>query len=307
MRGIGEGRLKREVINLVSDTIEYFAVATSKKIAKNVDKKVDQYRRNISNKVNKVQEKVDQFGRCISKSQSIYLVRKLADRDGIIYPGYDYKRDKDNNIIVPYSKAQINKRTTECKKTLVVFIGGFADSIYQPLLDNVFAPYEKKYGHGNERRQDVCYSEHGGGKVPPLMKEWFKANQKIVLVGHSWGGDRVVQLALKNPDIPIELLVTLDPVSYSSQHIKPKNVKRWINSYVQYEVKCVVSDLFKDISTIKNGNSIAVLGHPWQYCNGADKNFIVNKNKNGTLNKISHANASAMFRNSGAENEVIKI
>lgn len=242
----------------------------------------------------------------IATNTATTTASEFTKSNRIILPGYDYKY-KDGDIILPYSYEQINKQTSVCIKTLVVFIGGCGDSIYQPLLNSVFAPYEKAYGHGINRRQDVSYSEHGVGNVPPLLKRWFKANQKIVLVGHSWGGNSAYKLALEHSNIPIELLVTLDPVSYSSQHIKPKNVKRWINSYVQYDVKSVVKDLFGNISTIKNGNPIALLGHPWEYREGADKNFIVNKNKNGTLNKISHANALAMFRNSGAENEVIKI
>ena len=189
-----------------------------------------------------------------------------------------------------------------------MFIGGCGDSIFEPLLSNVFAPYEKAYGHGINRLQDVCYSEHGGGNVPPLMERWFKAEQKIVLVGHSWGGHRVVKLALDNSHITIDLLVTLDPVSHFPKNTisKPDNVKRWINSYVQYKIKRVAKDFWKDKSTITNGNAVALVGHPWECCKGAE-NFIVNKNNDGTFNDISHADALKMFRNSGAENEVIKM
>ena len=261
----------------------------------------------VVKKVGKVGEKVgeyiyDNFG------EGINNLKEMSESERIIYPGYDYKRKDDGKIILPSIEDQINVQTTECKKTLVVFIGGAADGKYQPLLKNVFAPYEKAYGRGNERRQDVCYSEYGGVHVPPLMEKWFKANQKIVLVGHSWGGDRVVQLALDNSHINIDLLVTLDPVSYSFKSIrsKPDNVKRWINSYVQYKIKRVAKDFWKDKSTITNGNAVALVGHPWECCKGAD-NFIVNKNNDGTFNDISHADALEMFRNSGAENEVIKM
>ena len=250
-----------------------------------------------------VVKKVGKVGEYIydNVGEGINNLKEMTESERIIYPGYDYKRmgnKDDGKIILPSIEDQINVQTTECKKTLVVFIGGAADGKYQPLLKNVFAPYEKAYGRGNERRQDVCYSEYGGVHVPPLMEKWFKANQKIVLVGHSWGGDRVVQLALDNSHIIIDLLVTLDPVSYSFKSIrsKPNNVTRWINVYVDYK--------HADNS---QPNMVARAGHPWQFCSNADENHSINTKDGKKVNNVGHAHASTMFSNSGAEDEVIKI
>lgn len=229
----------------------------------------------------------------------------MCASDGIIFPGFDYKyenNDPDDLIILPSVKEQQGKTTTSCLKTLVVFVGGAMDGSFQPLLKYVFAPYEVRNGRDTkdntgkvikQRKQDVAYSEHGGGKVPALMKEWHAAGQKIVLVGHSWGGDRVISIAQKNPDIPIELLVTLDPVSRKGKSPKPDNVKRWDNIYIDYS-----------IADGSSANFIARTGGPWESCPGADYNFALNAkttvDDNGNkvkylANNHGHADASQMF------------
>ncbi|NUE96534.1 hypothetical protein GYW75_09115 [Gilliamella sp. ESL0232] len=239
----------------------------------------------------------------------------MCAADGIFYPGYepskkkkgnknedeDKNKDKNKNedIILPSIEEQIGAHTTECKKTLVVFVGGAADSLFKPLLNHVFGKYEKLYGRGENRLQDVCYSEHGGGKVVALIKKWFDAKQKIVLVGHSWGGHRVICLAEENPDIIIELLVTLDPVSWSKsgKQAKPKNVKRWLNVYVDY----------KTASWWRSDNLIARIGGPWEECQNADENMIINKDIRGNSIDFGHADAKLMFELTRVIYEVIKL
>ena len=219
----------------------------------------------------------------------------MCATDGIIYPGFPYKNKDDNSIILPDIEEQMGHITTECLRTLVVFIGGAADDDYQPMLKGVFSRYAQDYGQGKERKQDVCYSEHGGGNVPPVMQKWRDANQKIVLVGHSWGGDRVICLAEDNTSIPIELLVTLDPVSRgkSGKQTKPVNVKRWMNIYVDYK--------FADYSS---PNDIARAGGAWEECSCADMNKAINvgeiQNESGRkiiskMNDYGHADADVMF------------
>jgi pimeloyl-ACP methyl ester carboxylesterase len=224
----------------------------------------------------------------------------MCASDRIIFPGFEYKHKNNNtrdDVILPTVKEQQGKITASCLKTLVVFVGGALDASFQPLLKFVFAPYEKKNGRDtkdNTRKQDVAYSEHGGGKVAPLMKEWHAAGQKIVLVGHSWGGDRVILLAQENPDIPIELLVTLDPVSRKGKSPKPTNVKCWDNIYIDYS-----------IADGSSANLIARTGGPWGSCPGADYNLALNANiidvdKDGNevkslANNYGHADALQMF------------
>lgn len=223
----------------------------------------------------------------------------MCATDGIIYPGYPYEYDNKNMIILPDIEEQAGNITQDCLKTLVVFVGGCADDFAQPVLGGVFPRYEMTYGRGATRIQDVCYSEYGCGKVPPVMQKWFDAKQKIVLVGHSWGGNGVVELIEENKNISIELLVTLDPVSWSKggNEAKPSNVKRWLNVYVDYS----------DAKKADFANLIARIGTPWQKCENADLNIAVNKtpNLNGTIINYTHADANAMFER--VKNEVIKI
>jgi pimeloyl-ACP methyl ester carboxylesterase len=233
----------------------------------------------------------------------------MCAADGIIYPGYDPSKNRKGNedqnknedidIILPSAEEQIGAHTTECKKTLVVFIGGAADSLYKPLLNRVFGKYEAQYGRGENRLHDVCYSEHGGDKVVAVIKKWFDAKQKIVLVGHSWGGHRVICLAEENPDITIELLVTLDPVSWSKngKQAKPKNVKRWLNVYVDY----------KTASWWRTDNFIARTGGPWQKCQHADVNMIINRDIDGNNIDYGHADAELMFELTRFKDEVIQL
>ncbi|MGQ6546254.1 hypothetical protein ACUNEV_01785 [Serratia sp. IR-2025] len=228
----------------------------------------------------------------------------MCASDGIIFPGFDYKyenNDPGDFVILPSVKEQQGKITASCLKTLVVFVGGAMDASYQPLLRGVFVPYEEKNGRDTkdntnkvitQRKQDVAYSEHGGGKVPPLMKEWHAAGQKIVLVGHSWGGDRVILLAKENPDIPIELLVTLDPVSRKGKSPKPTNVKHWDNIYIDYS-----------IADRSSANMIARTGGPWENCPGADENKALNTL--ASMANRGHADADLMFQQESVKVEKI--
>ncbi|WP_448885242.1 hypothetical protein [Citrobacter telavivensis] len=228
----------------------------------------------------------------------------MCATDGIIYPGYPYHTDNKNMIILPEIEEQTGKITQDCLKTLVVFVGGCADDAFQPMLTGVFSYHESNFGQGTNRIQDVCYSEWGCGKVPPIMQKWYDAKQKIVLVGHSWGGDGVIRLAEKNPAIEIELLVTLDPVSRTKngKQPKPQNVKRWLNVYVDYTKA--------DNST---ANIVARTGGAWASCEHADENIIVNVtryidssgNPCETINNYGHANAYEMYLE--VYNEIIKI
>lgn len=222
----------------------------------------------------------------------------MCATDGIIYPGYQYMRDNENMIILPDIEEQAGNITQDCLKTLVVFVGGCADDVAQPVLRWVFPDYEHTYGRGQTRIQDVCYSEYGCGNVPPVMQKWFDAKQKIVLVGHSWGGNGVVGLAEENPNIAIELLVTLDPVSRSrnGDEAKPGNVKRWLNVYVDYNVADYCA-----------ANMVARTGGPWGKCINADMNTPVNTTADlsGNIVNYGRADANKMFER--VKDEVIKL
>ncbi len=69
--------------------------------------------------------------------------------------------------------------------------------------------------------------------VADAIAEAYKANPKaepVVLVGHSYGADNIVRIAqrLKERDVKIDLLITLDPVTPPKV---PHNVAKVINLY----------------------------------------------------------------------------
>lgn len=169
-------------------------------------------------------------------------------------------------------------------KTLIVFIGGAMDDVYRPLLNGVFIPYRLKHSE----HQDSCYATHAATKqVLGLIKHWHAAGQKICLVGHSWGGRSVIQIAqnlLAGTQITIELMITLDPVSrryLRRQFRKPNNVKRWINVHIDYGK-----------ASREYSNMVARLGGYWAHCLYADQNIKLSHD-NGE--EITHAMAGRMF------------
>lgn len=70
-------------------------------------------------------------------------------------------------------------------------------------------------------------------KVADTIAERYKnqsAAEPVVLVGHSYGADNIVRIAqrLKDKDVKIDLLITLDPVTPPKV---PANVKQVVNLY----------------------------------------------------------------------------
>ncbi len=103
-------------------------------------------------------------------------------------------------------------------------------------------PYGWGYSLGLDRLRDdlraagVGASTHVEGVLIPYtnvlfltskVREAAKAGNKIVLAGHSMGADAAAMIAyrLEKENIPVELLVGLDPTKFGCPYI-PANVKR---------------------------------------------------------------------------------
>ena len=137
-------------------------------------------------------------------------------------------------------------------KPLVIFVGGFCDSIVKAM---------QRFYHSYEQPGQVkAYSSHlMGGAIAEQIALWKdKTGQPVVLIGHSYGGDTVVrvaeQLARRRSDQPIDLLVTVDPVSRRGgvprQPVTAAG--RWFNSRV--------GDARKNLS---RPNIVALIGGHW--------------------------------------------
>lgn len=134
-----------------------------------------------------------------------------------------------------------------------------------------------------------------GAQIKALALHWMLQGQKVVLVGHSYGGDTVMDIAreLSASGKELEVVVTLDPVSRggpTADQPKPKHVKKWLNVYVDY-------------TKAKNGtaNNIARLGGPWGKCTNADENHVF---LDGSGEE--HASAIDMFTKVKSHVEVVK-
>lgn len=159
-------------------------------------------------------------------------------------------------------------------KPLVIFLGGFLDAstlrFYNTALEYrdgprfdapppAFSP-ERPFPWPEQRRgaakdQDVYYRNHDTREyILRLMERYHQAGRLIALIGHSWGGASVYKLALKS-GLPVDLLVTLDPVSIFplGERRKPRNVRRWVNVYLD----------FKRADMADSSNLTAWIGRPW--------------------------------------------
>lgn len=117
-------------------------------------------------------------------------------------------------------------------KPLVIFVGGFCDSIVKPML-RVYRGYENPY------QVKVYYGHTMGRIIEEQIVRWREeSGRPIVVIGHSYGADTVVRVAerlmKRYPDPSIDLLITVDPVS--RQHGVPKHpitsARRWLNTRV---------------------------------------------------------------------------
>ncbi|AHX04967.1 hypothetical protein [Ehrlichia japonica] len=187
-------------------------------------------------------------------------------------------------IAIPKNSQDIlRSKITPGTKPLVIFIGGASDDRTKFVL-RLYARYYTQ----NHNHQDIAYATWGSSAIIPIIKAWYEAQQKICLVGHSWGGDTGYRTIKTLITTTIDLLCTIDPVSRAGvggKLPKPQNLKKWYNVAVDY--KKVKSSI---------NNIIAQLGGPWSYCMYADKNSIVDTVKiNGHLVSADHVMAQELF------------
>lgn len=143
------------------------------------------------------------------------------------------------------------------KKDLVIFVGGFMDGIFCCML-KLAKDYYKLNPH-----QDIWYVSYDSSKqLHKIIKSYNKAGKKIILAGHSWGGDAAAHLLNKNQAIHVDMLATLDPVSKKGPPSKTNNMGEWVNLFVDYS-----------ISRAHHANVLAKISGPWGNVANADVNI----------------------------------
>ena len=163
----------------------------------------------------------------------------------------------------------------EAFRPLVLVVGGFSDQY----LGNSYA-VSARYPADLRARHDVWFREHyEGRKMRALVKLYASKGKPILLIGHSWGGDAAVNAVARKSGVPVELLISLDPVSRKGPpRAKLPNVRRWLNVHIDYS-----RSTWLDIP-----NLVARIGGPWEAVRAADVNIACPAN-------MTHAWAWGMF------------
>ncbi|HIU17644.1 MAG TPA: alpha/beta hydrolase [Candidatus Avidesulfovibrio excrementigallinarum] len=122
------------------------------------------------------------------------------------------------------------------------------------------------------------YPEHGD--IQELLRLYHRKGLPVILIGHSWGADAAVHAVILKRSLPVDLLITLDPVSRKrplSGHYP--FIRHWTNIYVDYN----------QATWFNITNLIARIGGPWGTVAVAQENIPCPA-------EIPHSSAEAMFR-----------
>lgn len=164
-------------------------------------------------------------------------------------------------------------------RPLVLVVGGFIDQI----LGNSYA-VSTRYPADLREKHDVWFREHYESRtMRDIVKLYAAKGHSVALIGHSWGGDAAVNLVARRLDTPIDLLISLDPVSRKgAPRAKLPNVAHWLNIHIDYS-----RSTWLDIP-----NLVARIGGPWEAASRADENIACPPS-------MTHAWAWGMFERYG--------
>ena len=165
---------------------------------------------------------------------------------------------------------------TEDLRPLTLILGGFVDAcVAQAYAVAALWPPELAV------RQDVYYREHPEGRdALDLVRFYAGRGLPVIVVGFSWGGDTAVHAVARRTNAPIDLLVTLDPVSRKGPPRAPlPHVRHWVNVCLDYA----------KASWRVRSNLIARIGGPWGPVAVAQENHIADPT-------LTHAQALDLFQ-----------
>jgi pimeloyl-ACP methyl ester carboxylesterase len=167
----------------------------------------------------------------------------------------------------------------------VIFAGGFLDEA----LMHMYSTCVQYCNAGYSAYQDIYFRPfHTPDIMRELVESYAAAGQKTALIGHSWGGDAVVNGVALKTRAAIAVLATLDPVSRKGAPVsKPSNVGKFINAYIDYS----------RAARANAPNAVARVGRPWQRVPCADENHdIIDEAGVAADGRLfDHADASEMF------------
>lgn len=161
-------------------------------------------------------------------------------------------------------------------RPLFLVVGGFMDSV----RGHAYAIC-RNCPPDVAHRCDLFYRHYTEpDDVQELLELYHRKGLPTILVGHSWGADTAVNLVVCKHSVPVDLLVTLDPVSRKRRNWKRCTfIRQWINIYVDYN----------QATWFNITNIVARIGGPWGPVAAAHENIPCPKD-------FPHSAAEPMFR-----------
>lgn len=105
-----------------------------------------------------------------------------------------------------------------------------------PICTGLFLNLKKRLAENNFAL-DVFYREHDDlHGMEELLTAYHKQGKKIFIVGHSWGACSVFKTFWQYAALPVDLVISLDPVGLVCPHGQAEHIKKWVNVYLDYSV-----------------------------------------------------------------------
>lgn len=121
--------------------------------------------------------------------------------------------------------AEILKHQEQIENDALLFVGGFCDG-FHAYLYRVIPEFKKRLAENNFAL-DVFYREHDDlHGMEELLTAYHKQDKKIFIVGHSWGACSVFKTFWQYAALPVDLVISLDPVGLVRPHGQAEHIKK---------------------------------------------------------------------------------
>lgn len=149
----------------------------------------------------------------------------------------------------------------EPQNHVLLLVGGFCDGMHAYLYR--IMPELKQIIAEKNLALDVFYREHDElHGIKELFTLYRKQGKKIVIVGHSWGACSVFKQFWQDVSVPVDLLISLDPVGLVRPKGRAEHIKNWVNVYLDYST-----------APLTFSNTVARIGQPFGKRDSADINI----------------------------------